>query len=44
MGHLASRDAYKNLEDRINWLTQGAPVSEQDIQLLENQKIEAAMR
>ena len=28
MGHLASRDAYKNLEDRINWFTQGAPVSD----------------
>lgn len=28
MGHLTSRDAYKNLEDRINWFTQGAPASE----------------
>ena len=28
MGHLTSRDAYKNLEDRINWFTQGAPPSE----------------
>lgn len=28
MGHLAARDAYKNLEDRINWFTQGAPSSE----------------
>ena len=27
MGHLTSRDAYKNLEDRINWFTQGAPPS-----------------
>ena len=27
MGHLASRVAYKNLEDRINWFTWGAPVS-----------------
>ena len=27
MGHLTSRDAYKNLEDRINWFTQGAPAS-----------------
>ena len=25
MGHLTSRNAYKNLEDRINWFTQGAP-------------------
>lgn len=28
MGHLTTRDAYKNLSDRINWFTQGAPVSE----------------
>ena len=28
MGHLTTRDAYKNLEDRINWFTQGAPASE----------------
>lgn len=28
MGHIASRDAYKNLEDRINWFTQGAPVTD----------------
>ncbi len=28
MGHLSSRDAYKNLEERINWFTQGAPESE----------------
>lgn len=28
MGHLTTRDAYKNLEDRINWFTQGAPPSE----------------
>lgn len=28
MGHLTSRDAYKNLEERINWFTQGAPKSE----------------
>ena len=28
MGHLTSRDAYRNLEDRINWFTQGAPASE----------------
>jgi len=25
MGHLTSKDAYKNLEERINWFTQGAP-------------------
>ena len=23
MGHLTSRNAYKNLEDRINWFTPG---------------------
>ena len=28
MGHLTSRDAYRNLEDRINWFTQGAAPSE----------------
>ena len=24
MGHLTSKDAYLNLEDRLNWFTQGA--------------------
>lgn len=28
MGHLTSRDAYKSLEERINWFTQGAPPTE----------------
>lgn len=28
MGHLTTKDAYKNLELRINWFTQGAPASE----------------
>ena len=28
MGHLTTRDAYRNLGDRINWFTQGAPASE----------------
>ena len=28
MGHITTRDAYKNMEDRINWFTQGAPVSD----------------
>ena len=28
MGHLTTRDAYRNLSDRINWFTQGAPESE----------------
>ena len=27
MGHLTSKDAYRNLEDRLNWFTQGAPPS-----------------
>ena len=27
MGHLTTKDAYKNLEERINWFTQGAPPS-----------------
>ena len=35
MGHLASRDAYKNLEDRINWFTQGAPVSDSLYKILQ---------
>lgn len=28
MGHLTTKDAYKSLEERINWFTQGAPPSE----------------
>ena len=28
MGHLTTKDAYKSLEERINWFTQGAPASE----------------
>ena len=28
MGHLTTKDAYKNLEKRINWFTQGAPPSD----------------
>ena len=28
MGHITSKDAYKNLEERINWFTQGAPPTE----------------
>ncbi|MGN0658155.1 MAG: 4Fe-4S dicluster domain-containing protein [Emergencia sp.] len=35
MGHLASKDAYRNLSDRINWFTQGAPVSETLYQILQ---------
>lgn len=35
MGHFASKDAYKNLTDRINWFTQGAPVSETLYQILQ---------
>ena len=35
MGHLTSKDAYKNLEDRINWFTQGAPASATLTKILE---------
>ena len=28
MGHMTSKDAYKSLEERINWFTQGAPASD----------------
>ena len=28
MGHLTTRDVYRNLGERINWFTQGAPASE----------------
>ena len=35
MGHLTSRDAYRYLEDRINWFTQGAPASETLTKILE---------
>ena len=34
MGHLTTKDAYKNLEERINWFTQGAPPSETLYQIL----------
>ena len=35
MGHLTTRDAYKNLSDRINWFTQGAPASESLYKILQ---------
>lgn len=35
MGHITSRDAYKNLEDRINWFTQGAPASDTFYKILQ---------
>lgn len=35
MGHLTTKDAYKNLEERINWFTQGAPESETLYKILE---------
>ncbi|MBR7044939.1 MAG: 4Fe-4S binding protein [Lachnospiraceae bacterium] len=35
MGHLTSKDAYRNLEDRINWFTQGAPASPTLTKILE---------
>jgi ferredoxin len=35
MGHITSRDAYKNLEERINWFTQGAPASDSLYKILQ---------
>lgn len=35
MGHLTTKDAYRNLEQRINWFTQGAPASETLYKILE---------
>ena len=35
MGHITSKDAYKNLEERINWFTQGAPASETFYKILQ---------
>ena len=35
MGHITSKDAYKNLEERINWFTQGAPPSETFYKILQ---------
>lgn len=35
MGHITSKDAYKNLEDRINWFTQGAPASDTFYKILQ---------
>ena len=35
MGHLTTRDAYKNLEERINWFTQGAPPSDSLYKILQ---------
>ncbi len=35
MGHITSKDAYKNLEERINWFTQGAPASESLYKILQ---------
>lgn len=35
MGHLTTRDAYRNLGDRINWFTQGAPATETLYQILQ---------
>lgn len=34
MGHITSKDAYKSLEERINWFTQGAPPSDSLYQIL----------
>jgi ferredoxin len=35
MGHITSRNAYKNLEERINWFTQGAPATESLYKILQ---------
>lgn len=35
MGHMTAKDAYQNLEQRINWFTQGAPTSETLYQILQ---------
>lgn len=35
MGHITSKEAYKNLEERINWFTQGAPASQTLYKILE---------
>lgn len=35
MGHLTTKDAYRNLEERINWFTQGAAPTETLYKILE---------
>ena len=35
MGHNTSKDAYKNLEERINWFTHGAPPTESLYRILQ---------
>ncbi|MBC3887420.1 4Fe-4S dicluster domain-containing protein [Acetobacterium paludosum] len=35
MGHITSKNAYKNLEERINWFTQGAPPTESLYKILQ---------
>lgn len=35
MGHISSKDAYKSLEERINWFTQGAPPSDSLYRILQ---------
>ncbi len=35
MGHITSKDAYKNLEERINWFTQGAPPTDNLYKILQ---------
>lgn len=35
MGHITSKSAYKNLEERINWFTQGAPPTESLYKILQ---------
>ena len=35
MGHITSKSAYKSLEERINWFTQGAPASDTFYKILQ---------
>ena len=35
MGHITSKNAYKSLEERINWFAQGAPATETFRKILE---------
>lgn len=35
MGHITSKNAYKSLEEQINWFTQGAPASETFYKILQ---------
>ena len=39
MGHITSKSAYKSLEERINWFTQGAPASDTFYKILQVQHL-----